>query len=255
MSKRSLWVILFLIFFTFFSIFLKSPDKKLQGKALAFFDSILPPQPDDEGILVVENCLYPTEIINEERRKKELPQIEGLIYFPKKGETLENIAKKYNLSPKEILKANNLKDPSEISDLDFLILPGVKEKKENKISNVSHFKNIVKKINSANGYPYGYCTFYVATKRNDLPSRLGNARDWLKNARALGLSVCEGNICQPKKGAVISLKGSHALGHVALVEKVEGDTILISEMNFKKWGEISQRKIKIGDSSIEGYIY
>lgn len=256
MSKKNFLFILFLIFFTFFSIFLKSSDKKFQGKALAFFDPVLPPHPDlEDEILIIENYLYPIEIINEKGIKKESLEIEGLIYFPKEGESLESIAKKYNLSPKEILEANNLKDPSEILSVDFLVLPGVKEKKENKISKVSQFKKITRKIINLNGYPYGYCTYYVATKRNDLPPQLGNAKDWLKNARSLRLSVCEGNFCQPKEGAVISLKGSNPLGHVAFVEKVEGDTILISEMNFKGWGKINQRRLKIGDPSIEGYIY
>lgn len=251
MSKRYLLSALLLILFISFSNLSRFQSNKFQGKAFAFFDSIFSYDPGEEEVLLVENCLYPVGVINEEEIKKEDSLAKGLIYFPKKEETLEDIAKKYNLSPKEILEANKLKDSSGISNLEFLVLPGVKEKKARKISPAAGIRKIV----YIGGYPYGYCTSYVAEKRRDLPSHLGNAKDWLQNAKILNFSVCDGNQCQPKEGAVVSLKGTHALGHVAFVEKVEGDTILISEMNYKGWGKVTKRRLNINDPSIKGYIY
>lgn len=86
-----------------------------------------------------------------------------------------------------------------------------------------------------NNYAPGNCTWYVKSRRADLPNDLGNANTWYARAAAYGLPVGS----QPRAGAVGTTTAGD-LGHVVYVERVNGDgSILISEMNFA--GLYSQR--------------
>src|SRR6202035_741554 len=66
-------------------------------------------------------------------------------------------------------------------------------------------------VGGANGYAFGYCTWYVASRRS-IPSNWGNAADWYYNAEASGWSV--GSL--PEAGAV-AWSGAGYDGHVAIV--------------------------------------
>ncbi|HXN02522.1 MAG TPA: CHAP domain-containing protein [Candidatus Dormibacteraeota bacterium] len=84
---------------------------------------------------------------------------------------------------------------------------------------------------AANGFSYGYCTWWVAHKR-PIPWR-GNAYQWWWNARSFGFA--EG--ATPRAGAimVLGISGSSPQGHVAFVESVNPDgSFVVSEMNW--WG-------------------
>jgi surface antigen len=84
---------------------------------------------------------------------------------------------------------------------------------------------------AANGFSYGYCTWWVAHKRS-VPWR-GNAAQWWWNARRFGFT--EGVI--PRVGAimVMGIGGSSPLGHVGYVEAVNPNgSFVVSEMNW--WG-------------------
>lgn len=79
---------------------------------------------------------------------------------------------------------------------------------------------------AGNDYVAGQCTWYVASKR-PVPMTLGNAGMWFVNAQAWGFPVGS----EPRAGAVaVSTAGYY--GHVAYVESVQGDMVLISEMNW-----------------------
>jgi len=179
--------------------------------------------------------------------------VDGVLYLVKKGDRLEDIARRYNADPQKIAEFNNIKEGSQLFLEELLIIPGGKmpsqvasqDKPAVRISKSSPFKNY---------YPWGYCTWWVAHKR-PIPRYWGNAIDWLKSAKRDGFKVCEGSTCPPKVGAVISLRTSHPLGHVAYVEQVKGDTLVISEMNYCKFGRMNWRRLKVGDSRIRGYIY
>jgi surface antigen len=100
-----------------------------------------------------------------------------------------------------------------------------------------------------NRFAYGYCTYYVAEKRN-IPW-LGNAIDWWPNARAYGQP--EGPT--PRVGAVMVTRES-GYGHVAYVEAVNADgSWTVSEMNFIGWNRISSRTIHFGQVPLVGFIY
>ena len=100
-----------------------------------------------------------------------------------------------------------------------------------------------------NHFSYGYCTWYVATKR--FVPWFGNAIEWWPNARAYGFS--EGQT--PQVGAIMVTRESW-FGHVAYVEAVNGDgSWTVSEMNFSGWAVVDRRTIKPGQVPLVGFIY
>jgi len=100
-----------------------------------------------------------------------------------------------------------------------------------------------------NHFSFGYCTYYVATRRY-IPW-FGNAIDWWPNARAYGYP--EGQT--PQVGAVMVTRES-AVGHVAYVESVSGNTFVVSEMNYTAWDVVDRRTIQLyGGVPIVGFIY
>jgi surface antigen len=103
-----------------------------------------------------------------------------------------------------------------------------------------------RQTNATGGYAYGQCTYYVASKRQ-VGLRWGNARTWMSAAQREGYQT--GKI--PVPGAVAWTPNGW-YGHVAYVERVEGEQVLISEMNFAGWNRVSQRWV---NASSFGYIY
>ena len=102
---------------------------------------------------------------------------------------------------------------------------------------------------AGNHFAFGYCTWYVATRRN-IPW-FGNAIDWWPNARAYGYA--EGQV--PVVGAVMVTRESK-LGHVAYVESVGPDgSWTVSEMNYVRWNVTSRRVLRPGQTSVVGFIY
>lgn len=99
-----------------------------------------------------------------------------------------------------------------------------------------------------NLYVPGNCTWYVKSRRPDIPNRMGNANRWISSAISHGLST--GSIPQP--GAVgVTLAGP--MGHVVYVESINSDgTVNISEMNYKGLGVVSSRTVS---ASAFTYIY
>lgn len=100
-----------------------------------------------------------------------------------------------------------------------------------------------------NGYPYGYCTYYVATRRS-MPTSMGNAKNWLSSARARGMSTGS----TPAVGAVM-VSSESWWGHVSYVESVDGDSFTVSEMNYAGWGVTSRRTVSTGSGVIRGFVY
>src|SRR5437867_3357390 len=102
-----------------------------------------------------------------------------------------------------------------------------------------------------NKFPVGWCTYYVATKRN--VTWTGDAGYWYQNAAAQGYAVGP----TPKVGAIMVTWESWA-GHVAYVEAVNPDgSWVVSEMNWVAFDVIDERTIKPGQlgSRLVGFIY
>jgi len=102
---------------------------------------------------------------------------------------------------------------------------------------------------NANSYSYGYCTWYVASMKN-VPGLWGNAGEWLGSASQSGYSTGS----TPQEGSII-VTGESGYGHVGIVERVEGNKIIISEMNYSGWGIVNEREIDTNNPVIGGYIY
>lgn len=104
---------------------------------------------------------------------------------------------------------------------------------------------------AALSYPFGWCTTYAAYTALDNVAFLGNARDWLANARRRGLPTGS----TPRVGATVTfapgVQGAGSLGHVAHVEAVySGGWMLVSEMAFSwnggGWGRVDYRYVHTG---------
>ncbi|MEA2244900.1 MAG: peptidoglycan DL-endopeptidase CwlO [Solirubrobacteraceae bacterium] len=85
-----------------------------------------------------------------------------------------------------------------------------------------------------NPYPQGQCTWWVWSRRPDLPwfsGDSGNAKNWISSAQARGIPTGTA----PVAGAVAVFQpgqyGAGGYGHVAYVESVQGSNIVISEAN------------------------
>lgn len=102
---------------------------------------------------------------------------------------------------------------------------------------------------NTNSYYYGYCTWYVANKK-DVPGLWGNAGQWLYSAQSSGYETS--NVAKDNSIIVTNESG---WGHVGVVESVGEDTITISEMNYSGWGVVNTREIPKDSSVIKGYIY
>jgi len=61
------------------------------------------------------------------------------------------------------------------------------------------------------------------------------------------------NVEYPVVGGGVLLRSGY-YGHIAVVERIDGESILISESNWEGCGIISQRTIMLNDPDIRGYV-
>ncbi len=177
----------------------------------------------------------------------------GVLHTVKSGETLDEIAQHYGVRLNKIITQNNLKN-NVIRIGQKLIIPGGKIKETPTPRRLASSYSSTRRVpyyypRGRNHFPYGYCTYYVATKRYVPWS--GNAGAWLYNSRYYGYST--GYV--PRTGAIVVTTESW-VGHVAYVEAVKGNYITISEMNGPAgWGRVGWRTIPAYGGVVRGYIY
>lgn len=187
--------------------------------------------------------------------------VTGLKHVVKEGDTIDKIAKKYEADKQKIIAFNELPADGTLKIGEEVIIPGgEKEEPAPVIQQRNYYSSeiagdpnrapsiIDRNPKGGHRFPYGYCTWYVASKKY-VPWG-GNAGTWLYNAKAYGAKTGK----TPKKGAIIVTNESW-YGHVGIVEKVSGSNITISEMNYKGFAKISSRTISTKSSVIKGYIY
>lgn len=101
---------------------------------------------------------------------------------------------------------------------------------------------------SGPAYDYGQCTWWAYVRRHQLGlpvgSYFGNGGQWANSARAHGYRVDQ----SPSVGAIIVFAPGQdgadpVYGHVAIVEAVYGNRVLISESNVRGLGVISYRNL------------
>jgi surface antigen/transposase-like protein len=188
-----------------------------------------------------------------------IPPISGTIHIAKAGDTVSSIAVAYSASAPQIIEENGLVG-EEVSVGQTIIVPGgrkwepapapvVKPKTQVASSYAATSGKKVAYGASISGFPYGQCTYYVASRRK--VTWRGNAGAWLRNAAAQGYATGH----SPQSGSIVVTNES-SVGHVALVEGVSGGYIHISEMNYGgRKGQITRRSIPVGSGAIRGYIY
>jgi N-acetylmuramoyl-L-alanine amidase len=193
-----------------------------------------------------------------------IPPVPGIVVTAKASDTLESLATKYQSDAQTILDFNRLRT-THVTAGTVLVIPGG-------VGGAfppppTLWQNLMQagaggSFNStilgcclgpypATGFPPGWCTYYVATKRN--VTWRGDAGFWYQNASAAGYPVGP----KPKVGAIMVTWESY-LGHVAYVESVNADgSWTVSEMNFVAFGVISTRTIKPGQlgGRLVGFIY
>lgn len=107
-------------------------------------------------------------------------------------------------------------------------------------------------LNNAASYTVAQCTYFVAQLLSWVPPGLGNAKDWLANARARGLATSSA----PAPGDVVVYGaggGYSQFGHVAYVTGVNPDqTFNVVEENFVAPGKLDTRTSSLAD--VEGFI-
>jgi surface antigen len=98
-------------------------------------------------------------------------------------------------------------------------------------------------------FPYGQCTYYVASRRNVTWG--GDAWMWFSTARVAGRP--EGQV--PVIGSIM-VSWESWVGHVAYVEHVNSDgSFVVQEMNVRGWGVVDERTVSPGKTPIIGFIY
>ena len=197
-----------------------------------------------------------------------IPPVPGVVVTTKATDTLETLAVKYQSDAQTILDFNRLRT-TQLTAGTLLVIPGgvggafppppalwqnlVQQSTQQSTGGGYHSVILGCCLcpYPATGFPAGWCTYYVATKRN--VTWRGDAGFWYQNASAAGYPVGP----KPKVGAIMVTWESY-LGHVAYVEAVNADgSWRVSEMNFVSFGVISQRTIKPGQlgGALVGFIY
>jgi len=220
-----------------------------------------------------------------------IPPVSGLAYKVQAGETVQMVADKFKVSPDKIREQNRLAVDQELLLNQDLLIPGAiriaeLQKKDTPAGTVAAnvAKNatdsvkkgtaavkkpvaatiaapkktatkgsyLVKYNGNSKGFAWGNCTYYVALNKN--VKWRGNANQWLRNAAAAGVATGS----KPAPGAIISFSGqgyNPYYGHVGIVVDIDGDDVIVKDMNYRRLNEVTVRRIPASSSSIKGYIY
>lgn len=201
-----------------------------------------------------------------------VPPVSGIVHTVSKGDTLAAIAKKYGADEAAIAKQNGVSGALALGA--ELVIPGGKKPVESRPATVAKAAKKVydfakaarhtveavanadgyelEKVSSGKGFVWGNCTYFVAKYAN--VTWRGNAKDWLKNAAAAGVSTGS----EPQAGSIVVFQGkgyNPKYGHVGIVVETDGDDVIVKDMNFRRLNEVTTRKISKDDAAIRGYIY
>jgi len=212
------------------------------------------------------NGLENTDMIHPGDQLFILP-VSGVRAVVKSGDTVENLAKKYSAKADEIIAINDLPANGQLQEGEEILIPDgvVPEQTGSRAVAVGQTPSVgapqtvpgadtSRKFNKyyyssgAHSFPWGWCTWYVASRRH-VPWG-GNAGTWLFHAKSYGANTGR----TPKIGSIM-VSGESRYGHVAIVESVQKGSFTVSEMNYKGFGVVSKRTISIGAGFVRGFIY
>ncbi len=176
-----------------------------------------------------------------------VPPVDGVIHVVAPGETPNTLVGSYGVKLGDVLDSNGLRSVSQIQTGMRLLIPGGKPPA---VAPMAGGGTISYRASDFDGFPWGWCTWYVAQRR-DIPWG-GDAWTWFGSAKAAGLQTGK----TPKQGAIMVTWESYWYGHVAYVESVNPDgSWVVSEMNYKQWGAVDMRTIKPGSVPLIGFVY
>lgn len=218
------------------------------------------------------HTIHPGDVIK-------VPPVSGLIHKVTSWETLGGLANKYKVESEDIMRQNLLLTANDLKIWDTIIIPGAeKEKPKPKVVAKKTYTATTSNSNSW-GYsfaakaqseyvntgwqynlvwrsPYswvwGNCTWYVASYKN--VNWRGNANQWMRNASAKGHVTWP----SPKIWAIVQFEWrgyNPYYGHVGIVIDMTSTHIIVSDMNYRRLGEVTTRKVPISDRTIKWYIY
>ena len=162
-----------------------------------------------------------------------IPPINGIVYKVKSGDTPVSLARKFRADEGQIIAVND----AEISGLrpgELIVIPNGRIEVVAPSYSTVGFSSFSARY-GGNGYDYGYCTWYVASKIA-VPNNWGNANTWDNYAALSGWTVSR----VPRVGAIAQSDRGWA-GHVAIVHAVSADKTMIkySDMNgLAGWGRV-----------------
>ena len=173
-----------------------------------------------------------------------IPPVNGVVYIVKAGDTPAKLAVKYRADESQIITYND----AELSGL----IPGEQIIIPNGQKSAPLTYGVFVASYGGNGYDYGYCTYYVASKIA-VPNNWGNANTWDNYAAASGWTVST----SPRVGAIAQDDGGW-LGHVAVVSEVSADGTMIkySDMNgLAGWGRVGSSDWVPARARFDHFIY
>ena len=158
--------------------------------------------------------------------------VNGIVYTVKSGDTVDSLATKFRASADQITTFNDA-EKGGIYQGELIVVPNGQIVAP--VSVYSSLRSGFVAQYGSNGYDYGYCTYYAAS-RSGAPSNWGNANTWAYYAALSGWTVSS----TPRVGAIAQTSAGY-LGHVAIVEAVsdDGSQIKYSDMNgIAGWGRV-----------------
>ncbi len=192
-----------------------------------------------------------------------IPPVNGVVVTAADGDSAASLAAKYHADARALTDFNYLRDPDHLAAGQQVVIPGGTGPDFDKPTPLRPLLaapaassgtavsagGVPAGTSTGNRFTYGYCTWYVASRR-PVPW-LGDAWQWYSQAQAYGWATGP----SPRAGAIM-VTWESSWGHVAIVERVNSDgSWLVSEMNYAGWGVVTQRTIKPGTVPLIGFIY
>ena len=192
-----------------------------------------------------------------------VPPIAGVVVEVRAGDTVNALGAVWHVDPVSIIDFNYLRHPEiDLTDGRLLVLPAGRGSTITPTPSDANLPAAVGsrgvfaiKVGGSLGpytphFPFGQCTYYLATKVQ-VPWH-GDAWTWYGSAQAAGWAVGT----TPRVGSIMVTWESRIFGHVSYVEAINPDgSWLVSEMNYVGWGVIDQRTVRPGSVPLIGFIY
>jgi surface antigen len=183
-----------------------------------------------------------------------IPPVSGIVYTVGAGDTPDSLAAKFRANKDKIIAYNDAEIKGLVAGQRIIIPDAVQmaaAAPARTAAIAGAFAWGSSPVYGSNGYDYGYCTWYVAT-RIPVPANWGNANTWAYYAPSAGWRVST----VPTPGSIAQTSAGY-FGHVAVVEQVSADGTMIkySDMNgLAGWGRVGTTADWVSASHFQHYI-